>query len=241
MKKLVIFLVLIFGFTASSHAFWGAITSTVGAAYDRAYKEFMKVEAVKQSTTLLQNYRQSKVYYDRMKEMNNAKGGIGAHLKRGVGDRIDRQNQDLYWQMDYDFNYADPKNTAYVKNWMKKIDRKVESKLDYSKQIRELNLKRDKQIKTEILDKAGKNLKQEERDVVQLKIAVTQLEITNEMNKNIQQLLINDNEKNAEEWTEKRKTFIEQEKLDEFLKKVREEKRKTKKTNPYKVLGGTPR
>jgi hypothetical protein len=241
MKKLILSFIILMVFSVKSYAFFGAITSTIGAAYDRAYKEFMKVEMIKQSTTLLQNYRQSKVYYDRMKEINDSKGGIGGHLKRGVGDRIDRQNDDLYWQLDYDFNYANPSDTAYVKNWMKKIDKKVESKLDYSKQIRELNLKRDKQIKTEILDKAGKNLKQEERDVVRLKIDVTQLEIMNEMNKNIQQLLLAETQKKADEWKERRKISIEQEKMKAVLKRIGQKKLKNKNTDPYKVLGDTPR
>ena len=245
MKRIIcLVFIIIFGFSATTYAFLdsivGGVSKTINAAYDRAYKEFMKAQMVKQTMTLMQNYRQSKIYYDRMKEINNAKGGIGGYLKKGITNRIDRQNEDLFWKLDYDFHYSNPEDTAYVKKWMQKMDEKIKAKLDYSKEIRELNLKRDKQIKQEILSKASENLKKEDREKVQLKVAVTQLEILNEMNKNIQQLMRMRAEQAAREWAEVRKMSIEQEKMKRAIERMKRKPRK-KQTDPYKVLGDIPK
>jgi hypothetical protein len=229
-----------------SHAFLetalGGVTKSITAAYDKAYQEFMKLQAIEQTRTLVQNYNESKRFYDRMKEISDYKGGIGAYVSDNIKSSIDKNNADKYWQMEYDFMRADPEDTAYVKKWISDVDKKVDNKFDYSKEIHAINLKRDKSIKDDIIAKAkDKSLKQEDRDRIAFQAAITQLEVTNEMNKNLQQLLILENERQAKEWAVERKASIEQEKLKDVIEKMYKTTKKTRPTDPYKVIEELPR
>ena len=91
------------------------------------------------------------------------------------------------------------------------------------------------------MDKSDKNLKQEDRDKLRLKIDITQLEVLVGIDKTMQQLLIVENERKADEWKEKRRISIEQNKQKAFLERIRKGKLKQKKTNPYKVLEELPK
>jgi len=246
MKRILLTVGLFFLLTAPSHAFLdtalGGAAKSITAAYDKAYQEFMKAQAIQQTRTLIQNYNESKRFYDRMKEISDYKGGIGAYVTDNIKSSIDKNNADKYWQLEYDFMRADPEDTAYVKKWISDVDKKVDNKFDYSKEIHAINLKRDKSIKDDIIGKAkDKNLKQEDRDKIAFQASITQLEVTNEMNKNLQQLLILETERNAKEWAAERKASIETEKMKDVIEKMYKTTKKTRNTDPYKTLEELPR
>jgi len=244
MKKLLLSALLVCLWCAPAFAFIdtivGAAANTITATYDRAYQEFMKLQVIEQTRTLVQNYNESKQFYDRMKEISDYKGGVGAYIADNMKSAIDKNNNNLYWQINYDFMRTDPDDTAYVRKWVADTDKKIENKVDYSKEIHDINLKRDTDIKSNILAKAGNpNLKTEERDKIAFQASLTQLEIMNEMNKNMQQMLILENQRSAEDWARERKASIEIEKMKEVLGKL--SKGPARATHdPYKILEETP-
>jgi hypothetical protein len=244
MKKiLLVFFTFFFGLAVPSHAFVDTLIKTVSgnvtAAYDAAYQAFMKVQVVEQTQTMLKNYNESKVFYDRMKEITNAKGGIAGYAKDNIKNTIDRQNDDVYWRINRDFIKANGSD-SFVGQAVRNTDKGIQSRLDYSQEIHNLNLSRDKVIKTEIVEKAGdKNLKQEDREKIALLAAITQLEVTNEMNKTIQQLLIIENERSAKDWANERQASIEIAKMKDVLSKMSKD-RKAAVTDPYKILQELP-
>ena len=243
-KTLLVFLTFFFGLAVPSHAFVDTIIKTISgnvtAVYDTAYQAFMKVQVVEQTQTLLKNYNESKVFYDRMKEITNAKGGIAGYAKDNIKNTIDQQNADVYWQINRDFIKADG-NDSFVGQAIQNTDKSIKSRLDYSQEIHNLNLSRDKVIKNEIVEKAGdKNLKQEDREKIAFHATITQLEVTNEMNKTIQQLLIIENERSAKDWSNERQASIELEKMKDVLNKM-SNNRKAPVTDPYKILQELPK
>jgi len=219
----------------------GGAAKTITATYDKAYQEFMKLQAIQQTRTLVQNYNESKQFYDWMKEISDYKGGVGAYIVDNMKSAIDKNNNNLYWQLNYDFMRTDPDDTAYVRKWVADTDKKIENKVDYSKEIHDINLKRDSNIKSNILAKAGNpDLKPEERDRIAFQASLTQLEIMNEMNKNMQQLLILENQRSAAEWAQERKASIEIEKMKDVFNKM--SKRPANRTqDPYKILEELPK
>ena len=245
MKRILpVFLTFFFGLAAPSHAFVDTLIKTVSgnvtAVYDKAYQEFMKVQVIEQTQTMLKNYNESKIFYERMKEITNAKGGIAGYAKDNIKNTIDRQNDDVYWQINRDFIKADGSD-SFVGQAVKSTDKRIQSRLDYSQEIHNLNLSRDKVIKNEIVDKAGdKNLKQEDREKIALHATITQLEVMNEMNKTIQQLLIIENERSAKDWANERQASIEIEKMKDVLNKMSKD-RKAPVTDPYKILQELPK
>lgn len=245
MKKLLVFCCLFFACAVPGHAFidtvLGGAAKSITATYDKAYQEFMKLQAIQQTKTLLQNYNESKRFYDRMKEISDYKGGVGAYIADNMKSAIDKNNNNLYWQMNYDFMRTDPDDTAYVRKWVADTDKKIENKVDYSKEIHDINLKRDATIKDKILAKAGNTeLKPEERDKIAFQASLTQLEIMNEMNKNMQQLLILENQRSASEWAQERKASIEIEKMKDVFNKM-SKGAKAPARDPYKILEDLPK
>jgi len=245
MKRILpVFLTFLFGLASPGHAFVDTLIKTVSgnvtAAYDKAYQEFMKVQVVEQTQTMLKNYNESKAFYERMKEITNSKGGIAGYAKDNIKNTIDRQNEDMYWQINRDFIKADGSD-SFVGQAVRSTDKRIQSRLDYSQEIHNLNLGRDKVIKNEIVEKAGdRNLKQEDREKIAFHATVTQLEVMNEMNKTIQQLLIIENERAAKDWANERQASIEMEKMKDILNKMSKD-RKVPVTDPYKTLQELPK
>lgn len=245
MKKIILLSAsLFFILTAESHAFIDTaiktVTGNITAVYDKAYQEFMKVQVIEQTRTMLANYNESKDFYARMKEISDHKGGIVGYVKDDIKNNIDEQNKEVYWKVNRDFVNADG-DDSFIGTAIKNTDKRVKSNLDYSEEIHNLNLKRDKNIKTEILEKAADpNLKTADRELLNMKINLTQMEIMNEMNKTMQQVLLRENERVAQEWAAGRQVDIEKEKMKKFLEMARKQKLKNS-VDPYKVLGETPK
>lgn len=244
-KNLIIFAILVFSCTAPAYALVDTVVKTIGgnitAAYDKAYQEFMKVQVVQQTQTMMKNYNESKVFYERMRAIQEHKGGIVGYVKDDIDRNIKQQNQEAYWKINQDFVNVSGYD-SFVGETVRSTDRQIQNKLDYSKEIHDLDLRRDKNIQKEIVDPASnKNLKPEEREKLNMKINLTTMEIMNSMNKTLQQMLIQMNEQQAREWQRERGYDIEQAKLKAWIEKVQKQSGKKKSADPYKALEETPR
>lgn len=246
MKKIfIIAAVLFFGCVRPTYALIDTAVKTISgnitAAYDKAYQEFMKVQVVQQTQTMLKNYNESKVFYERMKAIQEHKGGIVGYVKDDIDRTIKQQNQETYWKIDRDFVNVNGYD-SFVGQTVRSTDRQIQSKLDYSKEIHELDLRRDKNIQKEIVDQAvKKDLKPEEREKLNMKINLTSMEIMNSMNKTVQQILIQMNEQQAREWQQERAWDIEQAKMKAWIEKVQKETGRRKSADPYRALEEQPK
>ena len=245
-KKLIPFIVMYVCLSfcvTNSFAFLGLVSNgvmgTVNAAYRKAYDAFMKAEMVKQTMIMMQNYRESKKYYAEIKRMRENKGGIGGYIYNDLKANFANSNKDIYWQFQYEVN-RDPEDTAYVKKWMKKMDKFVKNKLDYSEEIYKIGVKRDKKI-TKLAEKSTVNLDEKKYDTIQLEAQILQLEFLSDINKNIQQLLRYRSEQQVREWELIRAQKIAAEKEAKTIKEMYENQQQQIKKDPYQIIQEMPK
>lgn len=243
MKKLLFGLVLMGVAVAPAAAFVDTAVKTISgnitAVYDKAYQEFMKVQVIEQTRAMVANYNESKIFYDRMKEISENKGGILGYVRDDIKKGIDAQNNELYWKLNRDFVHADGED-SFVGKSIRATDKNIQSSLDYSEEIHKINLVRDRNMKSDITEASRTGLKPEEREKLQLKIAVTQMEILNDLNKTMQQILMRENERAAKEWAATRSISIEDAKMKSWIEQIQKQGKGRKEVNPYRVLEETP-
>ena len=97
MKKYVFIGLFLLIFADTSFAFIDTVISgtlsSINAAYEKAYKEFMKVEVIKQTTNMVKNYNESKNFYARMDNISKHKGGVGGYVRDELKNGIDNANK----------------------------------------------------------------------------------------------------------------------------------------------------
>ncbi|MDD5688533.1 MAG: hypothetical protein PHE88_11960 [Elusimicrobia bacterium] len=175
MKRYFVVLLLMF-MVCSTNAFavFG-FTEDINHAYDAIYQAFVKNEMVVQTKIMLQNYNQSKQYYEDVKSMSEHKGGIGGYYAEQIKNDIDRANANTYSRLQNYMN-SDPDDTAYVRKWVTGANTYLTNKTDYSKEIDAIGKKRDEDLK-KLTEKSKKtkmtdedqNIYNKERDLLLLR------------------------------------------------------------------------
>ena len=187
MKKYVWLLVFLIGMTANSYAFVDTFISTIynnaKAAEETAFREWQKLEMVRQTKLLYDNYRDSVKFYNRMKVITDHKGGVGGYFSDEMKNRYDTLKDDTY----YDFKgwlESDPDDPSAVRKFIDSTDKSIEKKLDYTEKIRDWGNKRDRQVITLADESKGKHTP-EQNDSMLLKIGLLQLEILSSIDRNM--------------------------------------------------------
>jgi hypothetical protein len=122
------------------------------------------------------------------------------------------------------------------------MDKSIGAKLNYAKEIHDIGMKRDTQIKELAIQASNPNPSVQDVNKFSRTSSIMTLEILNELNKNITQILKSQAEAEAREWEQMRKRMIAQEKSDAYFKNIVAEASKDKpKKDAYQILREVPK
>lgn len=245
MRYIVVAISLIF-MSAQAHAFVDAaitgITNSAKTAAEEAHRRFVEIKWIENLRQLNQNYNDSKQFHDRMVAISQHRGGVGGYVQDKMSQNLTSIGDDAVWKLERHMK-SDPDDTAYVKKWIGRTDKKVEATFDYSEKIRELGKEKAREAE-DLKKKAGKaELSNQEYDSAMLKAALLQIETLTIMNKNLELLLKHQRDKDEAEWAAERKQRIEDAKVAKTHADVYTDLKKLKagpKKDPMKVLMEVP-
>jgi hypothetical protein len=176
--------------------------------------------------------------------MSRHRGGLIGYMRDRLADDIDEISADEYSRMK-DYLQTSPDDTAYVKNWMNKADKKVYEAIDVSQKINDWGKDRDKEI--DDLKKKANNpagIDSKDYDTLVLSAELKQLELLSATNKLLLRMLKEQQEQYAANWAYIRQGEIEQAKQREKIEqayKTADETRNQRRKNPFEVLRELPR
>ncbi len=215
---------------------------------DRVHRAFTENKWIENVRILYQNYTASKNFYDTMTELSRHRGGLVGHWQARLESRLDKTKESFLWRVEGHIK-SDPADTAYVKNWMREMDKRVIDALDYSKEIRELGKKEDKRVDEKLKEMTTPNpvtnkVSSESYDSAKLTAAMEQIRQLRLMNDYLAMLLRRQEIKDKEEWEAERRRRIEAEKIAKehsgAYSRLREQRLGSKR-DPKEVLWEIPR
>lgn len=220
-----------------------AFDRNIQAGLDKVHKAFIENKWVENVRIMNQNYNESKRFYDTMMELSKHKGGLAGYYQERAQDRFERAGKDAYGRFESHMR-SDPADTAYVKNWMTDMDKKVIAATDFSKEIYALGKESDKSAEEAEKAASKKQLTNEEYESVSLKAAMEQLRQLRLMNKILLQMLERQREQDAKAWAAEKQRQINEEKALTRTTDAWENLKKQKigpKKDPETVLKELPR
>lgn len=224
-----------------AYALFTEAYNTLNKAGDRVHQKFVEAKWVENIRKLNQNLQESKAYYDYMKSVSSHRGGISGYVKDRVTKDLERVNNKLYWDIESHMK-SDPEETAYVRKWMTDLDKKISTKLGFSKEIHDNGANRDEDLKGITKQATKQNPTVEEVNQMNRRAMVMQLELLSDINKQLTQLYLAQMEsERAQALNMRRSDIAEQRSKEYFSKMMTEAGKKTPKKDPLRVLGEVPR
>lgn len=241
-KKYFLIVIIMVSHTAFSYAvIIDAFKNTIDAAEEHAHRIFVQAKWIENIRILNQNFQQSKAYYDYMRSISSHKGGITGYVKDRVTQDLERANNKIYWEITNSAKLS-PKDKAYEKKWMYEQEKKINAKLDYSKEVHDIGVRRDGDVKAVAAQAAKPNPTAEEVNRLNRTAMVLQLEMLSDINKQLSQLYLAQIQSDNTQFQNVRDNDIaEQRSKDYFSKMMTEAGKKTPKKDPLRVLGEVPR
>ena len=215
-----------------------AISGDINAAYQKAHDEFVEVEMVKQTLQMIQNYNASVDFYNKVQAIQEHKGGVGGYVHDSLKNSIDTANKKTYWELQQDMQ---PNNDTGVTKFLNNTDKEIYNSLDYSKEIHDIGVKRDADIKSVSDEAASNDLDQKKYDKLVLRIDVLTLDVLSDMNKSIQQLLISDTRRQKRERDNELSNKADQDRYVDALNNMYDQEKNQNKKNPYTILKEVPK
>lgn len=210
MNLITIFFLILVSF--ANHSF--AIIPGEGASTTMAVKaqtlmqkaefQLMRIELVKQTKALYDNYIQTKRYYDAINEASKNRGGLLGYYADRFMNRINNAAQEEWWRLqqlkegseDNDVRRAVEKGEAFISKkidetgdkWIDSLDKEMAQMVDIVNGNQKAIKERDVQLAKLVADSSQPGITDKKHDSLMLQAQILQLEYLSSIEKQNQSL-----------------------------------------------------